>query len=77
MSKRATTIYVAMESETGGECFDVLTHAGTPGVLERGVHVAVNFGDTGVAIVDEAGADGLMSQFNHAPGCRVTNHETH
>lgn len=75
--KTTTTIYVSFETPTAGECFDVLTHDGYPDILEPGVSLAANFGACGVAIVERSQAEGLVNQFNHAPGVTVTGQETH
>lgn len=67
-----STIYVEIESENGGIGFMGVTHFGSPDVLDDGVYLAQQFGETGLAIVDAARADDFVSMFNHTPGCHVT-----
>lgn len=76
MGKKATTIYVSMDSEIASTCFDVLTHDGYPDVLEEGISLSLNFGASGVAIVETDKVSGLTTMLNRAPGCRVTGYET-
>ncbi|MGH2479411.1 MAG: hypothetical protein ACRDHW_07135 [Ktedonobacteraceae bacterium] len=76
MSKR-TAIYVSLRDETASDCFDVLTHDGDPETLEPGVSLSLNFGASGVAVVETKRASGLMGLMNHTPGCQVTKYETH
>ena len=76
MAKKTTTttIYTEFDNEIGETCLEVLAHQ-----WEEAQYLGNLSGNKSVILYEgkESGAQNFMNIINHAPGCRVTGHESH